>query len=106
MRGKGGKERRKGITIFLCVTPPSLTHQIPSTKSLPNLQLTTHTPKFIPPKPRPHKQARAKFIRIFGTILRLPNAKKSIHETFNGHSWTLMFKQKREASINEIINGH
>ena len=31
---------------------------------------------------------------------------RKIDEKINGHWWTLMFKTKREASINGIINGH
>ena len=31
---------------------------------------------------------------------------QKINEKINGHWWTLMFKIKREASINGIINGH
>ena len=31
---------------------------------------------------------------------------RKINEKINGHWWTLMFKTKREASINGIINGH
>ena len=31
---------------------------------------------------------------------------QKINEKINGHWWTLMFKTKREASINGIINGH
>ena len=31
---------------------------------------------------------------------------QKINEKIYGHWWTLMFKTKREASINGIINGH
>ena len=31
---------------------------------------------------------------------------EKINEKINGHWWTLMFKTKREASFNGIINGH